>query len=257
MEKDLVEHTSDGRNHATSFPGISRSAVGTRGQRAPHPEQQARHVRGEALPGGAQPRVGSAGPRPPSRPPHHAAAAPPLRLPRGSAPRSPPRLPAAAAALRELRGLCPAPPMWREAMMGRRRRRYLLERAEQAGGCGAGGEQSRSRDWLYESYYCMSQQHPLIVFLLLIVMGACLALLAVFFASGLVRDATGAGDGTERGAAAGRSWRRRRGPPGQSWAPDARGRGWRRREREGAAGAPSLIRLIRLLCFLPAGRVAS
>ncbi|XP_071231546.1 adenylate cyclase type 2-like isoform X3 [Salvelinus alpinus] len=32
----------------------------------------------------------------------------------------------------------------------------------------------------------MSQQHPLIVFLLLIVMGACLALLAVFFASGLV-----------------------------------------------------------------------
>ena len=32
----------------------------------------------------------------------------------------------------------------------------------------------------------MSQQHPLIVFLLLIVMGACLALLVVFFASGLV-----------------------------------------------------------------------
>ncbi|KAM3679657.1 adenylate cyclase type 2 isoform X2 [Ammospiza caudacuta] len=76
--------------------------------------------------------------------------------------------------------------MWQEAMMMRRRRRYLLERAEQAGGgCGASGEQSRSRDWLYESYYCMSQQHPLIVFLLLIVMGACLALLAVFFASGL------------------------------------------------------------------------
>uniref|UniRef100_A0A8C6W9S6 Adenylate cyclase type 2 n=3 Tax=Nannospalax galili TaxID=1026970 RepID=A0A8C6W9S6_NANGA len=40
-------------------------------------------------------------------------------------------------------------------------------------------------DWLYETYYCMSQQHPLIVFLLLIVMGACLALLAVFFALGL------------------------------------------------------------------------
>ncbi|PKU41955.1 adenylate cyclase type 2 [Limosa lapponica baueri] len=80
--------------------------------------------------------------------------------------------------------------MWQEAMMMRRRRRYLLERAEQAGGggCGASGEQSRSRDWLYESYYCMSQQHPLIVFLLLIVMGACLAFLAVFFASGLVRD---------------------------------------------------------------------
>uniref|UniRef100_A0A6Q2ZQP2 Adenylate cyclase type 2 n=1 Tax=Esox lucius TaxID=8010 RepID=A0A6Q2ZQP2_ESOLU len=39
----------------------------------------------------------------------------------------------------------------------------------------------KSPDWLYESYYRMSQQHPLIVFLLLIVMGACLALLAVFF----------------------------------------------------------------------------
>uniref|UniRef100_A0AAY4E452 Adenylate cyclase type 2 n=1 Tax=Denticeps clupeoides TaxID=299321 RepID=A0AAY4E452_9TELE len=45
-----------------------------------------------------------------------------------------------------------------------------------------------SPDWLYESYYRMSQQHPLIVFLLLIVMGACLALLAVFFASGLIQD---------------------------------------------------------------------
>uniref|UniRef100_A0A8C1XMD4 Adenylate cyclase type 4 n=1 Tax=Cyprinus carpio TaxID=7962 RepID=A0A8C1XMD4_CYPCA len=42
-----------------------------------------------------------------------------------------------------------------------------------------------SPDWVYESYYRMSQQHPLIVFLLLIVMGACLALLAVFFATGL------------------------------------------------------------------------
>ncbi|KAG6923964.1 adenylate cyclase 2, partial [Chelydra serpentina] len=78
--------------------------------------------------------------------------------------------------------------MWQEAMM--RRRRYLLERAEQAadGVCGVGSEQPRSRDWLYESYYCMSQQHPLLVFLLLIVMGACLALLAVFFASGLEID---------------------------------------------------------------------
>uniref|UniRef100_A0A8C4VTP1 Adenylate cyclase type 2 n=1 Tax=Gopherus evgoodei TaxID=1825980 RepID=A0A8C4VTP1_9SAUR len=78
--------------------------------------------------------------------------------------------------------------MWQEAMM--RRRRYLLERAEQAadGGCGVSREQPRSRDWLYESYYCMSQQHPLLVFLLLIVMGACLALLAVFFASGLEID---------------------------------------------------------------------
>lgn len=70
--------------------------------------------------------------------------------------------------------------MWPEAM---RRRRYLRDRAEEAGG-GAGPR--RSRDWLYESYYCMSQQHPLIVFLLLLVMGACLALLAVFFALRLV-----------------------------------------------------------------------
>ncbi|XP_060134155.1 adenylate cyclase type 2 isoform X3 [Zootoca vivipara] len=44
------------------------------------------------------------------------------------------------------------------------------------------------RDWLYESYYCLSQQHPLLVFLLLIVLGACLTLLAVFFffAAGMV-----------------------------------------------------------------------
>uniref|UniRef100_A0A8C9WK87 Adenylate cyclase type 2 n=1 Tax=Scleropages formosus TaxID=113540 RepID=A0A8C9WK87_SCLFO len=67
--------------------------------------------------------------------------------------------------------------VWREAM---RRRRYLLEGPE----AGTATE-AKSPDWLYESYYCLSQQHPLIVFLLLIVMGACLALLAVFFASGL------------------------------------------------------------------------
>lgn len=105
--------------------------------------------------------------------------------------------------------------------MRRRRRRYLLERAEQAGGgggCGASGEQSRCRDWLYESYYCMSQQHPLLVFLLLIVMGACLALLAVFFATGLVRGAPGR-DGTGREGAARpgaprRSCRGRRQPRG-------------------------------------------
>ncbi|KAJ7991698.1 hypothetical protein DPEC_G00286580 [Dallia pectoralis] len=97
--------------------------------------------------------------------------------------------------------------MWQEAL--RTRRRYLLERGGEGrdGGdsgdalgdvfvgfgetptrgqvcVGAGGQ--RSPDWLYESYYRMSQQHPLIVFLLLIVMGACLALLAVFFASGLM-----------------------------------------------------------------------
>ncbi|XP_063778839.1 adenylate cyclase type 2 [Pseudophryne corroboree] len=69
--------------------------------------------------------------------------------------------------------------MWQEAM---RRRRYFLERTEEVV---IKQEQQKSRDWLYESYYCMSQQHPLIVFLLLIVMGTCLALLAVFFASGL------------------------------------------------------------------------
>uniref|UniRef100_A0A8D1RLW7 adenylate cyclase n=1 Tax=Sus scrofa TaxID=9823 RepID=A0A8D1RLW7_PIG len=78
--------------------------------------------------------------------------------------------------------------MWQEAM---RRRRYLRDRAEAAAaaaaaGGGGGDGLQRSRDWLYESYYCMSQQHPLIVFLLLIVMGACVALLAVFFALRLV-----------------------------------------------------------------------
>ncbi|KAL2779859.1 adenylate cyclase type 2 [Daubentonia madagascariensis] len=74
--------------------------------------------------------------------------------------------------------------MWQEAM---RRRRYLRDRAEAAAAAAAGGGDGlpRSRDWLYESYYCMSQQHPLIVFLLLIVMGSCLALLALFFALGL------------------------------------------------------------------------
>lgn len=77
--------------------------------------------------------------------------------------------------------------MWQEAM---RRKWYLLDWAGVSGEVdkGGGGEERRKRspDWLYESYYCMSQQHPLIVFLLLIVMGACLALLTVFFASGLV-----------------------------------------------------------------------
>ncbi|XP_028435973.1 adenylate cyclase type 2 isoform X4 [Perca flavescens] len=77
--------------------------------------------------------------------------------------------------------------MWQEAI---RRKPYLLDRSGESGegdkGGGKGQERrNRSPDWLYESYYCMSQQHPLIVFLLLIVMGACLALLTVFFASGL------------------------------------------------------------------------
>ncbi|CAB1320710.1 unnamed protein product, partial [Coregonus sp. 'balchen'] len=93
--------------------------------------------------------------------------------------------------------------MWQEAL--RTRGRYLLERGGDGGEggdalgdvfvgfgetptqgqvcVGVGGQ--KTQDWLYESYYRMSQQHPLIVFLLLIVMGACLALLAVFFASGL------------------------------------------------------------------------
>ncbi|XP_047216703.1 adenylate cyclase type 2 isoform X4 [Girardinichthys multiradiatus] len=76
--------------------------------------------------------------------------------------------------------------MWQEAM---KRKQYLLDRAGVSGEVVKGGaeeKRNRSPDWLYESYYCMSQQHPLIVFLLLIVMGACLALLTVFFASGLV-----------------------------------------------------------------------
>uniref|UniRef100_A0A8C5E8Y3 adenylate cyclase n=1 Tax=Gouania willdenowi TaxID=441366 RepID=A0A8C5E8Y3_GOUWI len=88
--------------------------------------------------------------------------------------------------------------MWQEALWTRGR--YLLEKndgAESAegpeslgDGCSAFQaevcmEGEKPQDWLYESYYRMSQQHPLIVFLLLIVMGTCLALLAVFFASGL------------------------------------------------------------------------
>ncbi|XP_075868618.1 adenylate cyclase type 2 isoform X2 [Nelusetta ayraudi] len=75
--------------------------------------------------------------------------------------------------------------MWQQAI---RRKQYILNRTGESneGDKGGGKEKSiRSQDWLYESYYCMSQQHPLIVFLLLIVMGACLALLTVFFASGL------------------------------------------------------------------------
>uniref|UniRef100_A0A8C1XHQ1 adenylate cyclase n=1 Tax=Cyprinus carpio TaxID=7962 RepID=A0A8C1XHQ1_CYPCA len=59
---------------------------------------------------------------------------------------------------------------------------YLLEGPEDMVASSGG---LKSPDWVYESYYRMSQQHPLIVFLLLIVMGACLALLAVFFATGL------------------------------------------------------------------------
>ncbi|TMS11178.1 Adenylate cyclase type 2 [Larimichthys crocea] len=57
--------------------------------------------------------------------------------------------------------------MWQEAI---RRKRYLLDRTGESGegDKGGGQERNRSPDWLYESYYCMSQQHPLIVFLLLI-----------------------------------------------------------------------------------------
>ncbi|KAM6959307.1 adenylate cyclase type 2b isoform 2-T2 [Aplochiton taeniatus] len=84
--------------------------------------------------------------------------------------------------------------MWQEAL--RTRGRYLLEKSDGGEGAdgaevlgevcvGATAEGQKPQDWLYESYYRMSQQHPLIVFLLLIVMGACLALLGVFFASGL------------------------------------------------------------------------
>ncbi|CAL1584424.1 unnamed protein product [Knipowitschia caucasica] len=96
--------------------------------------------------------------------------------------------------------------MWQEALWTRGR--YLLEKSDGGGERGGGEtgaegpeglaeacpgfqagdvclEPEKPQDWLYESYYRMSQQHPLIVFLLLIVMGTCLALLAVFFASGL------------------------------------------------------------------------
>ncbi|XP_054620204.1 adenylate cyclase type 2b isoform X1 [Dunckerocampus dactyliophorus] len=89
--------------------------------------------------------------------------------------------------------------MWEEALWTRGR--YLLEKSDggesgegpdSLGGEGCPGfqgeacmEGEKPQDWLYESYYRMSQQHPLIVFLLLIVMGTCLALLVVFFASGL------------------------------------------------------------------------
>ncbi|CAL8335048.1 unnamed protein product [Gadus morhua 'NCC'] len=70
---------------------------------------------------------------------------------------------------------------------GRARRRCWRRRRWRRWERGSGRERRRIRspDWLYESYYCMSQQHPLIVFLLLIVMGACLALLVGVFASGL------------------------------------------------------------------------
>lgn len=106
-------------------------------------------------------------------------------------------------------------PMWQEALWTRGR--YLLEKSD--GGEGAEGPDSlgdgfpsfqgeaegeKPQDWLYESYYRMSQQHPLIVFLLLIVMGTCLALLAVFFASGLVSERRGwGGAGLEIAAQAG------------------------------------------------------
>lgn len=149
----------------------------------------------------------------------------------------------------------------------RRRRRYLLERAEQAGGgggCGASGEQSRCRDWLYESYYCMSQQHPLLVFLLLIVMGACLALLAVFFATGLVRGALPArrpgterdGTGRDGGSGAGGTAAElpgeaaAAGPPhGQTLPPAAAGG-----SREGAGGRSEFNSLNSLALLPPGGR---
>lgn len=94
--------------------------------------------------------------------------------------------------------------MWQEALWSRGR--YLLEKSDGGEGAegpdGLGGdgfqveaEGQKPQDWLYESYYRMSQQHPLIVFLLLIVMGTCLALLAVFFASGLVSEPASARGG--------------------------------------------------------------
>ncbi|CAL8371742.1 unnamed protein product [Boreogadus saida] len=93
--------------------------------------------------------------------------------------------------------------MWQEAL--RTRGHYLLEKSDGGDPSDGGGESpsgvggpvwaeeegsgrwdgEKRQDWLYESYYRMSQQHPLFVFLLLIVMGACLALLLVFYSSGL------------------------------------------------------------------------
>ncbi|NWH21194.1 ADCY2 cyclase, partial [Grus americana] len=77
--------------------------------------------------------------------------------------------------------------MWQEAMMMMRRRRYLLERAEQAGGggCGASGEQSRSRDWLYDAlvfnflfiFLCFQEIEDHLAFLITVPTA-----LAIFFA---------------------------------------------------------------------------
>ncbi|XP_032813401.1 adenylate cyclase type 2 isoform X1 [Petromyzon marinus] len=61
--------------------------------------------------------------------------------------------------------------------MLRRRRRYFLDE-------GSKMARERACNQLYESYYCMSQQFPLLVFFLLIISGTCVALLAVFFATG-------------------------------------------------------------------------
>ncbi|XP_067870526.1 adenylate cyclase type 2-like [Heterodontus francisci] len=46
-------------------------------------------------------------------------------------------------------------------------------------------EDCRRRDYLYETYYCNSQQYPLILMVLVIIIGICVALIAVFFISGM------------------------------------------------------------------------
>lgn len=50
-----------------------------------------------------------------------------------------------------------------------------------------------SEDLFYETYYSLSQQYPLLLMLLAIVLCALLALLAVAWASGRVSGASGSG----------------------------------------------------------------
>ncbi|XP_038630732.1 adenylate cyclase type 2-like [Scyliorhinus canicula] len=46
-------------------------------------------------------------------------------------------------------------------------------------------EDSRRRHYLFETYYCYSQQYPLTLMVLAIIIGICLALIAIFFIRGM------------------------------------------------------------------------
>ncbi|XP_072357471.1 adenylate cyclase type 2-like [Scyliorhinus torazame] len=46
-------------------------------------------------------------------------------------------------------------------------------------------EDSRRRHYLFETYYCYSQQYPLMLMVLAIIIGICLALIAIFFIRGM------------------------------------------------------------------------